>query len=395
MAFLYARQNPLDDAKNTLSSWDNCMAKNYCNGSGGRSGHQRVKSEPTPIYPTPYSAPVANPYAAHSAAPPAPPIDSRPVNQQYRSNAMPTFNPAPVPDRPQYATFSSPTKPANEDALPAMPTWKDGRDVHVEAEEEAVPQKRGDMEMDRLNHNGSVTNTSMTGMAAVGAAGRSPGAGRSLGPGRTPIQRSPTGDSYGFPPGYQNDSFVGASPQRNSPSPYGKPYAQQDDYRRVSPGPNNLSPMYGPGEGYAQNQLYSRHSPQPQLYDQHNDQDRYDPPNQYSEPDRRYHSPSPPAINTNLYNNNNNNYASHDAAPYDNFAPAQQQQQRSNTPGYAPSGSTRYEPSTTAAPSAYPGQQSYSPQGAYPGQQTYQAFQPGEQYSGVTRKAVDGSYKDI
>lgn len=27
---LFARQNPLDEAKNTLSSWDNCMAKAYC-----------------------------------------------------------------------------------------------------------------------------------------------------------------------------------------------------------------------------------------------------------------------------------------------------------------------------------------------------------------------------
>jgi hypothetical protein len=27
---LFARQNPLDEARNTLSSWDNCMAKAYC-----------------------------------------------------------------------------------------------------------------------------------------------------------------------------------------------------------------------------------------------------------------------------------------------------------------------------------------------------------------------------
>jgi hypothetical protein len=30
LPYLFARQNPLDDARNTLSSWDNCMAKNYC-----------------------------------------------------------------------------------------------------------------------------------------------------------------------------------------------------------------------------------------------------------------------------------------------------------------------------------------------------------------------------
>lgn len=27
---LFARQNPLEEAKNTLSSWDNCMDKAYC-----------------------------------------------------------------------------------------------------------------------------------------------------------------------------------------------------------------------------------------------------------------------------------------------------------------------------------------------------------------------------
>jgi hypothetical protein len=30
MPYLFARQNPFDDARNTLSSWDNCMAKAYC-----------------------------------------------------------------------------------------------------------------------------------------------------------------------------------------------------------------------------------------------------------------------------------------------------------------------------------------------------------------------------
>lgn len=69
---------------------------------------------------------------------------------------------------------------------------------------------------------------------------------------------------------------------------------------------------------------------------------------------------------------------------------------RSNTPGYAPSGSTPYD---TAAPS-YPGQQTYEPSGpSYPGQQTYQAFSPGQtqgdQYNGVQRKAVDGSWKEV
>ncbi|KAH7392629.1 hypothetical protein BKA66DRAFT_510188 [Pyrenochaeta sp. MPI-SDFR-AT-0127] len=373
MPSLFARQNPLDSARNTFSSWDNCMAKAYCNGGGGRSGHKRVKSEPTPTYPTPYGAPAANQYAAaHYAAPPAPPVDARPLNQQYRSNAMPTFTPAPVPERQQYATFASPSKPVNEDALPAMPTWKDGRDVHVEVEQPPMPEKRGDMEMDRLDHNGS-----MTAMAAV------PGATRSPGPGRSPIQRSPTGDGYGFPPGYQNDSFVGAGPQRNSPSPYGRPYAQQDEYGRGSPAP----PVYAAGDGYTQNQSYGRRSPgQHQAYNQYDHQDRYD--DRYDPPDQRYRSPSPPSAN---------NYNYNQAASRDDFAPAPVQQ-RSNTPGYAASESTHFESSTTST-SAYPGQRAYSPQSSYPGQQTYQAFSPGapqgQQYSGVTRKAVDGTHRDI
>ncbi|KAF1852157.1 uncharacterized protein K460DRAFT_402144 [Cucurbitaria berberidis CBS 394.84] len=379
MPALFARQNPLDEARKTLSSWDNCMAKSYCKwpvivvivvGSlillsivisiarciccgaecvcccfkccscccgGGRSGHKRVKSEPTPIYP-PTGA--ANPYAAaHAVAPPAPPIDSRAANQQYQSNAMPAFTPtpaaAPAAERPQFATFASADKPVNEDALPAMPTWKDGRDVHVAVEEKAVPEKQGDMEMDRLNHNGSVTNGSTTGVAAMGGARRSPS-------GRTPLQRTPTGDSYGFPPSYQSESFVGAGP-RNSPGPYGsqnaRPYAQQDDYRRGSPGPNsNLSPIYGPGEGYSQVQQFGRRSPgQPQAYNQYNGHDRYDPHDQYNEPDRRFRSPPP--------NANNYNYGFNNPSPYEDFAPAPAQQ-RSHTPGYAPSESTRYEPST-------------------------------------------------
>lgn len=242
-----------------------------------------------------------------------------------------------------------------------------------------MPEKRGDMEMDRLDHNGS-----MTGMAAV------PGARRSPGPGRSPVQHHQTGDSYGFPPGYQNDSFVGASPQRNSPSPYGRPYAQQDEYGRGSPAP----PVYGAGDGYAQGQSYGRRSPgQSQAYNQYDQQDRYD--DHYDQPAQRYHSPSPPQSNNYTYNH---------APSHDDYAPAPAPamaplQQRSHTPAYAASEST----STSA--SAYPGQRAYSPQSSsYPGQQTYQAFTPGgggsispqgQQYSGVTRKAVDGSHRDI
>jgi len=321
-----------------------------------------MKSEPTypPYAPNPHNA---NPYAqAHAAAPPAP------LNQQYRSHAAPAFAPAPtyahVQERPQFATFDSPSKPVNEDALPAMPSWGDARDRHVEVEEQPVPEKRGDMEMDRLNHNGSVTNTSMAGMAAV--------------PRRSPVPtRSPVSpeDSYGYNQGFENEPLVGAAPHRSphaSPAPYSnaRPYLQQDDYRRGSPA-QNISPVYGAGETYPHNQPY----------------DHYDAQSGYASIPPSYHtSPPPPAQS---YNN----------TPYDNFAPAPVRQ-RTPSPEYSYA-----EPSRTPEPvaqpvSAYPGQRSYTPQAqnAYPGQPTYQAFNPGQtgpQVTGVARKAVDGTYREI
>jgi hypothetical protein len=383
-----------------------------CPGSGGRSsGHKRMKSEPKPAYP-PYGAmPPANPYAqAHAAAPPAP-LDARPINQQYRAHDAPAFAPvptfasAPVQERPQFATFESPRKPVNEDALPAMPSWGDARDRHVEVEEQPVPEKRGDMELDRLNHNGSVTNGSMASTTAVGGPRRSPA------PTRSPI--SPIGNEYGYNQGYEREPLVSATPHRSphaSPAPYGKPYAQQDDYRRGSPA-QNLSPVYGAGEGYGQTQPYGRVSPaqpqQPQSYNNYDQQDRYAPQDSYAQAPQTYRTPSPP---TQHYNTSQAPYDSYaqvpqqhrtpspptqhynaSQGPYDNFAPAPvQQQQRSHTPGYSQPESTVYEPSepSVAPVSAYPGQRSYTPQTSYPGQITYQAFNPGQtgsQFSGVQR----------
>ncbi|KAH7398711.1 hypothetical protein DE146DRAFT_612656 [Phaeosphaeria sp. MPI-PUGE-AT-0046c] len=335
-----------------------------------------MKSEPAPAYPaygagapTPYAG---NPYAqAHAAAPP-PPLDARPVEQQYRSHAAPAFAPAPAPERPQFATFASPNKPVHEDSLPAMPSWSDARDRHVEVEEEPLPQKKGDLEMDRLNHNGSVTNGSMA-MAAVGGPRRSPA------PPRSPI--SPM-DGYGHNQGFENEPLVGGGPHRSphaSPAPYGRPYAQQDDYRRGSPA-QNLLPVYGAGEPYG------RHSPSvPPSYhtrDGYGHEPSYDQPG-YTQALQAHRTPSPPSANY--------------GAPYDNFAPAPApvSAPRSLTPGYSPSNAA---PAPEPAVSAYPGQRSYTPQASYPGQATYQAFNPGqtsEQFSGVQRKGVDGSYREI
>ena len=362
-----------------------------CGSSGDRSGHKRMKSEPTPTYPPYAAAGAPNPYAqspyaqAHAAAPPAPaPIDTRPVNQQYRSHAAPAFTPvsAPANEPPQFATFASPNKPVNEDALPAMPSWGDARDRHIEVEEPPSPQKRGDMELDRLNHNGSVNSGSMTATAAVGAR-------RSPAPARSPI--SPMGDGHGYVQDFENEPFLFPG-QR---SPHDRPWicAQQDDYRRGSPA-QNLSPVYGASGGYVQNQPYDLHSPaQPQSYNQYDQRDQYDHQDSYAQSLPPYRSPSPPAQNSYNYNINN--------ASYDNFAPAPAPvPQRSHTSGYSQPAPVAYERTELSAEpvSAYPGQRSYTPQSAYPGQTAYQAFNPGQtgpQYTGVQRKAVDGSYRDI
>jgi hypothetical protein len=464
---LFARQNPLDDARTTFSSWDNCMAKAYCKwpviaaiiigglilfsvitciarciccgaecacccfrcctsccggGGGGRKSHKRINSEPARPYPQSYGPPPpANPYAqAHAAAPPAPVFAPQPVNQQYRSNPMPTFTPAAQPERPQFATFDSSKAVVNEDSLPAMPTWKDGRDVHVEVEEQPVPQKKGDVEMDRLDHNGSVTSGSM-------AAAAVPGTRRSPGPGRSTV--SP---NHGYPP---NGSFVSDSTHYNdNQGQYGQPYGQQGGYRQGSP-PQNQSPVYGAGAGYAprQQQPYGRGSPGPsQAYGSHDQlSQHYEQHVPYQQPQTSYNHPAP-------YNNHQDPYDQRDypdepsdysapapvsnpygynasiAPSYHTHDPAPVQQQPSPPPDLPPPSLTPGRPTQASSPvSAYPGQRSYTPAADTatqpPQQQTYRAFTPGaerqqqqqqqpplpQQYTGVSRKAVDGSYREI
>ena len=342
-----------------------------------KSGNQGYPPQPYPQQPypqQPYASP--NPYAeARSFAPPPPPPQ---INTQYQSHATPTltrqptnpnFNPqvnpkfaSPAsPERPQFATFDARSKPVNEDALPAMPSWKNARSVQVEVEEEAVPERRGDVEMDRLNHNGSVPNSSTAGVAAAAV-----GAGMRPSPGRSPVSPMQGADAYGFPPGYQDQYDRNTSPAYGANAGYA-----QNNYNR---GPS-------PAQSYRQSpDPYDRRSPvQQQPYNQpYNNTARENP---YNPPSERYNSPAPPSYHTT-------------ANPY-SYAPAPVQsydQPRSNTPGYGNgNGNAAYDPvpnrSQTATPSAYPGQQ------------TYQAFQPqglqGQQYSGIARKPVEGSTRDI
>jgi hypothetical protein len=344
-----------------------------------------MKSDPLP--PSTY-----NPSAY--AAPPAPAsgaFDSRPLNQQYRSHAAPTFNPAPPfaatakPEEPQYARFEASTKPANEDALPAMPSWSDAKTSHVE--EEVYPEKQNNIEMDRLDQNGSMAGSSMAGAAVAGVPRRSPG------PGRSPVQRTQTHDNYGYPAGYQNDAYVSNAPShdpRNSPRPQDRYHGQEQGvYRGVSP--VQVAAPYGAGAGYAQHQQYDDRSPT-SCYEPSQDYDRRSPAPNYAQ--TQDYGRSSPGPNHTQEQFRRPNYSPSPVNPYGYSAPPPQEASYRND-AYTTSESTRYEPSS-AAPS-YPGQQTYASEPAYPGQQGYQAFNPGQgqQYSGATRKAAPGSWKEV
>ncbi|KAJ4313461.1 hypothetical protein N0V94_006948 [Neodidymelliopsis sp. IMI 364377] len=335
---------------------------------------QPYQGYPPQPYPQQGYPAAMNPYAeARSFAPPPPPPPQ--IDTQYQSHAPPTFTPAapfptPAPQapQPQFATFDAHKRPVNDDALPAMPSWNDARSVQVQVEEEAVPEKRGDVEMDRLNYNGSVPNSSTGGVAAA-----------ALGAGRSPVSPLHNTDAH------DNQYARQASPaQHQTISPiYGAndAYAQQN-YRQPSPTQSfsQYSQSSAPQDPYAYS-YDDRRSPAPaQPYTI--PQNPYNSPpaqNPYNPPSERYNSPAPPSYHT--------------TAPQPSYAPAPYpayNQPRSNTPGYSPvnaaGGGIGYDavPSRSQTPSAYPGQQ------------TYQAFQPqGGQYSGVVRKPVEGSARDV
>ncbi|KAF9737963.1 hypothetical protein PMIN06_008889 [Paraphaeosphaeria minitans] len=430
---LLAARNPFDDAKVTLSSWDNCMAKNYCkwpviaaiivggiivlsvvmciarciccgaelacccfkcctcccpSGGNRRSGHKRVETPP----PRPYDT---SPYSV--GLPPAPihsPMDTRPPQQQYRSHAVPTFNPAPSPtfnpapapsvssyntapkpEASQFARFDAHAPPVNEDALPAMPSWRDARTTHVE--EEYIPEKRDDVEMDRLDQNGSVAGISMAAVAAGGAARRSPV------PARSPVQHIQAEEAYGYPQGYLDGSYANNAPHRspsNAPSGYSSAYSQQvDGYQGALPVNQSLppAPLYSAGAGYAQNQQYDRRSPG--------------------------------QLNTSNYGYNNTQYSPRDVSPlspsygmYNTGVPTALAPGRDPSPVYSPSGSTRFEPpAPTGSPApAYPGQQTYGATEALQSVQApYRAYTPAQSQDpyavDVARRPVNGSWKEV
>ncbi|KAF4537523.1 Fibroin-3 related protein [Lasiodiplodia theobromae] len=234
----------------------------------------------------------------------SPPPAAFPNNQQYQSAppmyAGPGWN---QDNTPQYATFdvSSGDKKFNEDALPAMPTWETAKSTKVEVHEEQVREHPDDMEMKKLDMKpgGSPTNSSV-GPSPVNS--RSPAPPSEYG---LPVQPRPIHPA--------NSNFVN---DFKSPSPYQSEFNAGQD-----------QPAYFNGQPQQPYGMQRHASPAPAPY-----QDQNQP----------YHYANDP------YGQQAYGY-DHGAAPYGQqydtassvggYAPSQA------PTGYAPSGSTRYEPS--------------------------------------------------
>ncbi|KAJ9663088.1 hypothetical protein H2201_005759 [Coniosporium apollinis] len=134
---------------------------------------------------------------------------------QYKSHSPPTYR------GPQTAAFDSPSKPVNEDALPAMPTWEQASKKKVETIE------MEDVEMEKLDGRPQDPRSASAPMLvnAAGAPMRSPHSPpRSLHsalprspydpPARSPL-RSPANEGYGYAPPQQTP-FLGVLPSPGS-----------------------------------------------------------------------------------------------------------------------------------------------------------------------------------
>ncbi|KAK0650144.1 Protein transport protein SEC31 [Lasiodiplodia hormozganensis] len=233
----------------------------------------------------------------------SPPPAAFPNNQQYQSAppmyAGPGWN---QDNTPQYATFdvSSGDKKFNEDALPAMPTWETAKSTKVEVHEEQVREHPDDMEMKKLDMKpgGSPTNSSV-GPSPVNS--RSPAPPSEYG---LPVQPRPIHPA--------NSNFVN---DFKSPSPYQSEFNAGQD-----------QPAYFNGQPQQPYGMQRHASPAP-----------------YQDQNQPYHYANDP------YGQQAYGY-DHGAAPYGQqqydtassvggYAPSQA------PTGYAPSGSTRYEPS--------------------------------------------------
>ncbi|KAF2839770.1 hypothetical protein M501DRAFT_991778 [Patellaria atrata CBS 101060] len=317
-----------DDARDTLSSWDKCMDKNYCKWpvivgiiigslilisvliciircaccgaacccscmscctsccpSGGRK-HKNHESLPSPA-PMPYDGPIDTQYASRAGMP---------MYGAGFPSSVSTYGSS----APQYAQFDASTNKGgkfNEDALPAMPSWDTAtqRKVQVEIEEEEPPRNQEvGIAMKPLDRDGSLHadygNThSATSPMLPNAAGA---------PLRSPVSpyaqtRSQSNDMYTpqsrtSPDDRSTDPYF-RQPQQNSYNTYDSPYQinqesgvltstggqrtqspPRDDYRYASPAP------------YTDNYRHNQRGFQESAYDNYppSGYDAYQPPQQ-------------------------------------------------------------------------------------------------------------------
>ncbi|KAF2149639.1 hypothetical protein K461DRAFT_324102 [Myriangium duriaei CBS 260.36] len=379
-----AIENGVNGVKHTFSSWDSCMSKAYCkwpviagiiigslillsvlycvvqiiccgaqccfclasisrclccgccrgSGRGNRGGDNydgHVKNNGY-VRPADYNTSYQPSYMAQG---------------QYASQPAPHYGP------PSTATFDAPTKNtrrANEDALPAMPSWSDAQSRRVEDHHSA----HDDVEMGKLNN-----------------AGQS-----------EPMLPKFESDDYAYARGdsahgigsnSHNTGDLGLGAGAMATSPYRDTYSRQDTYRGSSPAPTyHTHQQYGQGNrGYGQAQTYDS------------------PYNNYD------HNPSTTTAVGTAYT------AAHTAQPYSPTRSAQPQQQqsynaqRTQSPTYAPQQQQQQQHGYSAPQQSQ--QQGYT---AYPGQASYQAHEPTSPsvYSSVpetTRKPVQGSWRDV
>jgi len=403
-SLLYER-DAFSDAKHTLSSWDNCMSKAYCkwpvivviiigglivlslliclfrclccgvecccgcfaccNACCPSPRGKRAKRADTPP---------PGPYTGYAPPPATAPMPQEPP-RQYAAPASMTYEPS------TFARFEEPSKqkPVSPDALPPMPSWGDATTHKVEEEVPLDDQKGNDVEMNHLDHNGYQHSSASDPMLANAAAApmRSP---------HSPPQRQ----------GSQNDYFAQnvspverVSPVQRQQSPYQKqgPYNPNNVYNQDAYGNQNStfgsdrlgSPAPTPGQAtgaavaYPGYRAYTPVS-NPSAPSELGSNDRFGsaaPPLELSSDNGRYNSPPPPSYHTAPPNSQ----AYQQQRYYNNVSPSVYSQsnfggsRQPSAAGYAPSGSTRYEPSVAN------GGYSNGPAPA--------------------RKAVQGSWKDI
>ncbi|KAH8427808.1 uncharacterized protein LDX57_005513 [Aspergillus melleus] len=297
----------LKDAPETLSSWDNCMAKSYCKWPviaaiivGGVivisvlacvinclcCGYQcckscccscccpsRNKNRQPKYMDDPYNAPLNQPYNQPYNQPPPmqpPPMQPpAPVNDPYK----PSPSPATGYRGAQVARFDSPSSPGhskfNEDALPAMPSWDNAVTRRVE---DSDPHSDA-MEMEPLNaanqpphRTPSAPRPNAGGYSGAGYNGSDYGSdyndggyngGGRHGPGYMGVTPVRTGGPSGFhPESRAHDiprAYTPQSPAVGSPAPM-HPYEQQpyhdyspangaNPWNSVSPAPRAYTPQ--------------------------------------------------------------------------------------------------------------------------------------------------------